>query len=99
MSKPFFIWTMRRTGGTSLTSLLTNISEFNGIEHEPFNSDRKLGRFIQDFRAGKDKQEIVNALDKVFLETPIVKHCYELFGEEFNIKLTDFIDDMILQLK
>lgn len=53
MSKAFFIWTMRRTAGTSLTTLLTGISEFNSVEHEPFNRDRKFGRFIKDLEAVK----------------------------------------------
>ena len=84
MSKPFFIWTMRRTGGTSLTTLLTDISEYNGLQHEPFNSDRKLGKFIKSFRNGKDRQEIASELDGLFKDTPLIKHCYELFGKEFN---------------
>ncbi len=89
MSKPFFIWTMRRTGGTSLTTLLTEISEYNGVQHEPFNSDRKLGKFIKSFRNGKDHQEIASELDELFMDTPLIKHCYELFGKEFNQLIVD----------
>ena len=84
MSKPFFIWTMRRTGGTSLTTLLTDISEFNNVQHEPFNTDRQFGRFIQDFRNAKEHQEIASELDAVLVDTPLIKHCYEIFGKEFN---------------
>lgn len=84
MSKPFFIWTMRRTGGTSLTTLLTEISEHKGIQHEPFNVDRVLGHFVQDFRKQTDRAEISSGLDELFLDTPLIKHCYEIFGKEFN---------------
>lgn len=84
MSKPFFIWTMRRTGGTSLTTLLTDISEYRGMEHEPFNLDRRLGKFIQDFRNGQEHQKILDELDELFSDTPLIKHCYELFGMDFN---------------
>jgi len=89
MSKAFFIWTMRRTGGTSLTALLTDISEFQGVQHEPFNSDRKLGHFITMFRQGEEKDIISNKLDELFQSTPLIKHCYELFGKEFNELIVD----------
>ena len=75
---------MRRTGGTSLTTLLTDISEHNGVQHEPFNGDRKFGSFIQDFRKGKEHQYIASELDTLFMDTPLIKHCYEIFGKEFN---------------
>ena len=52
MSKPFFIWMMRRTGGTSLSSLLMTMSEFQGGEHEPFNEDRQYGKYVKMFRNG-----------------------------------------------
>lgn len=89
MSKPFFIWTMRRTGGTSLTALLTEISEHMGMQHEPFNIDRKLGGFIQDFRAKKEHSLISSELDNLFAKKPLIKHCYELFGKEFNELIVD----------
>ncbi len=89
MSKPFIIWTMRRTGGTSLTTLLTDISEYNGIQHEPFNQDRVLGGFIKKFRAGVPIDEIEEGIRKVFLDKPLIKHCYELFGKEFNKLIVD----------
>jgi LPS sulfotransferase NodH len=84
MSKPFFVWTMRRTGGTSLTSLLSTISEYPGMEHEPFNADRKLGGFIRKFRSGVDRKILAGELDELFSQHYLIKHCYELFGEEFN---------------
>jgi len=92
MSKPFFIWTMRRTGGTSLMSLLTQISEYHGIQHEPFNADRQLGKFIKDFRKGEDKADIKDGLEEVFKKQPLIKHCYEIFGIEFNNLLVEAIN-------
>ena len=91
MSKPFFIWTMRRTGGTSLTDLLTDISEYRGIEHEPFNADKKLGRFIKSFQNGTKCEKIIKELDEIFLAKPLIKHCYEIFGKEFNSLLVQSI--------
>lgn len=81
MSKPFFIWTLRRTGGTSLTTLLAEISEYPKIDDEPFNEDRVLNYIVQDFKSGND---IANELSRVFSSTPNVKYCYEPYNEEFN---------------
>ena len=44
MSSPFLIWTMQRTGGTSLTELLMEMSEHRSAEHEPFNWAKKQPR-------------------------------------------------------
>ena len=40
MPKSLFIWTMRRTGGTSLAVILSKLSKlagYRGVQHEPFN--------------------------------------------------------------
>ena len=84
MSRPFFIWTMRRTGGTSLASMLMEMSEYNGVQHEPFNLDRKYGYVIKEFRDNRDDDRLTNKLDNIFDSYPLIKHCYELFGTEFN---------------
>lgn len=89
MSKPFFIWTMRRTGGTSITGLLMHMSEYNTIEHEPFNPPRLFGNIIKDFRSGKDHKLIADEIDNALASKPLIKHCYEVFGEEFNGLIID----------
>ena len=76
MSKPFFIWTMRRTGGTSLTTLLTEMSEYSALQHEPFNLDRRLGYVIEAFREGKENVAIEKMIEEALFDTPVVKHCY-----------------------
>lgn len=43
MEKPIIIWTLRRTGGTSLANLLFTSSNFKTIQHEPFNQERVWG--------------------------------------------------------
>ena len=80
---------MRRTGGTSLASMLMQMSEYVGVQHEPFNQDRKYGYIIRNFRKNKDSEWVSEKLDKIFDSYPLVKHCCELFGVEFN--------DMILK--
>jgi LPS sulfotransferase NodH len=62
------------------------MSEYPKIEHEPFNVDRKLGYVIQKFR----KNEAIDEdLKEIFTPTPLIKHCYELFGKEFNFQIVD----------
>ena len=89
MEKPFIIWTMRRTGGTSLATLLMDISEYKGVQHEPFNPDRIFGSIIKDFRAGVSGNKLKESLKEVFSSKPLIKHCYELFGKEFNQLIID----------
>ena len=81
MSKPHFIWAMRRTGGSSLTQLLARISEYKQIQGEPFNKDRIFSDITHSFYAGED---ITTDLDDAFKKTPLIKHCYEIFNKEFN---------------
>jgi len=99
MSKPFFIWTMRRTGGTSLTELLMQMSEYKAVEHEPFNLDRVFGYIVQDYKKellNGDTSKVSSSLDRLFIGKPLIKHCYEITDTNFNkilinsLKNTDY---------
>lgn len=87
MSDPFVIWTMRRTGGTTFTSLLTTLSDHPGTQHEPFNPDRKFGHVTQGWIDTKDPAQLMDGLDKVLADRPLIKHCYELMPEMINLAL------------
>jgi len=87
MSDPFVIWTMRRTGGTTFTSLLTTLSEHPGTEHEPFNPDRKFGDITQNWITQQNPEALMNGLDKVLASRPLIKHCYELVPEMVSLAL------------
>ncbi len=96
MSKPFFIWTMRRTGGTSLTDLLMKMSEHQEVEHEPFNLDRIFGYMGQDYKnqlLNGDTTKVSFELDRLFLGKPLIKHCYEIIDTNFNKMLIDRLKD------
>ncbi len=96
MSKPFFIWTMRRTGGTSLTDLLMQISEHKTIEHEPFNLDRIFGYIMQEFRTqvqSGDTSKMSFILNRAFSVKPLIKHCYEIIDADFNELLVENLKD------
>ncbi len=83
MSHPFFIWTMRRTGGTTLTDLLMSLSEYPTTDHEPFLIDRSLGAVTRAYMA-KDFSKAEKLLRKSFEEGVLIKHCYEILGRGFN---------------
>jgi hypothetical protein len=91
MSAPFIIWTMQRTGGTSLTDLLMEMSEHRTTEHEPFNwREKKPGPFWPIARAWNntgDVAAISASLDKIFADRHLIKHCYELHNMRFNEQL------------
>lgn len=84
MSHPFLIWTMQRTGGTSLTELLMDISEHRKADHEPFNwrkSPRQFASVSQHFVDTCDEATLTAALDDIFNQRYLIKHCYELHPE------------------
>ncbi len=91
MSSPFVIWTMQRTGGTSLTELLMEMSEHRSAEHEPFNWARKQPRQfwpITDAWNTTHNVEVLRAsLEGLFAQRYLIKHCYELLSMSFNMHL------------
>ena len=94
MSKPFFIWTMRRTGGTSLTDLLMEMSEYKTIQHEPFNLDRTLWHVTKEFQRQSNLNATINissVLGKAFETQPLIKHCYEIVDRRLNEQLVSFL--------
>ena len=94
MSKPFIIWTLRRTGGTALTDLLMEMSEYETIDHEPFNTDRKFNFVTYEFLEQKKKGgeiDIHSSLDKAFQSTPLIKHAYDTVDPLFNELFAKYI--------
>ena len=86
MSKPFFIWTMQRTGGSSFAGLLMTISEYPHIVHEPFNTGRIYDYITEKYKHGEN---ITTDLDNIFQDKPNIKHCYELFDKTYNALIMD----------
>lgn len=94
MSLPFIIWTMRRTGGTTLTDLLMEFSDRPKLEHEPFNFNRQLGPIAKEFRTTKDVPTLKAKLREVLAQGPSIKHCYELGSNEFNRVLMELTTEL-----
>lgn len=84
MSYPYVIWTMRRTGGTTLATLLSTLSEYTGTQHEPFNQERVFGHIYQGFAQSGDADKLRADLRKCLEKRPLIKHCHELMSHRFN---------------
>ena len=76
--KPYVIFTLRRTGGTSLTGFLTKVSHFPSSQHEPLNKDRVWGYIAQDYAKTGDAATMEAALLNVLKPRPNIKHCIEI---------------------
>ena len=84
VSYPYIIWTMRRTGGTTLAALLATLSEHPGVAHEPFNPDRLFGAIATAWAQDPDPERLHAELTEVLARRPLIKHCYELHPAPFN---------------
>ncbi|WP_299548472.1 hypothetical protein [uncultured Tateyamaria sp.] len=87
--KPWLILTLRRTGGTSLTSFLAEVSQFPTIEHEPFNTDRIFGHITRDFLETGDMIAMQGAVKQAVARNPNIKHCVEIIPLEMTRALID----------
>jgi hypothetical protein len=93
MSSPFLIWTMHRSGGTSLIRLLMDMSEHKSAEPEPFNWGRTRTRQFAyvtiAWRKHHDKAAFMRAVADIFAQRYVIKHCYQMFSAEFNGNLME----------
>jgi LPS sulfotransferase NodH/SAM-dependent methyltransferase len=89
MSQPFIIWTMQRTGGTSLTELLMEMSEHKSADHEPFNRDRQFGAVTIAWSCSKDEKALRRALADILAQRYLIKHTYELRDMALNLALME----------
>lgn len=85
--KPYLILTMRRTGGTSLTSFLGKVSAFSSIQHEPFNKKRVWSTLKTEYVDRYDSEAFAEALNEVLGTRPNIKHCVELVPLELTTAL------------
>lgn len=92
--KPWLILTLRRTGGTSLTTFLSAASSFPTIEHEPFNAARIFGHITRDFRETGDLEAMETAVRAALTQHPNIKHCVEIIPQEITRALIDACNDL-----
>ena len=87
MDKHFIIWTLRRTGGTTFATLLTEASSHPSVQHEPFNHERLYGHVMRDWSAGLDVGRMRASLAEILSKKVIIKHCYEVTPHPLNVAL------------
>lgn len=80
--RPTLTITLRRTGGTSLQSFLSQVSPFRSVEHEPFNPDRIWGPIVKAYQASGDDQALEASIDALLKEEVNIKHCIEVIPLE-----------------
>jgi hypothetical protein len=93
MSNPWIIWTVPRTGGTTLSRALKAVSEHKKIEDEPFqygDHPKELAHIYEHWRKTKEISELTIRL----IDRCLIKHIPEAFDDEFNIKLAQISSDL-----
>lgn len=85
---------MRRTGGTTLASLLAALSEHPSIEHEPFNEGRAMGHVLANSTARRNLKKLRIELRNCLADKPLIKHCYELCQQPFNTALMEVTTEL-----
>jgi len=86
---PFIIWTFRRSGGTNLGQALFTNSQYDGVEHEPFNQDRLFGYIVKKWREEHDIKYLYQEIEKILQTKPLIKHCLELMPNELNLAIAE----------
>jgi hypothetical protein len=92
--KPWLILTLRRTGGTSLTAFLSDISKFKTVQHEPFNADRIFGEITTRFRKDGDLVAAEAAIREKLASRPNLKHCVEIIPTDLTRILIDVCNEL-----
>lgn len=85
--RPFLVVTLRRTGATTFTTALSDLSCFPTIEHEPFNADRRLGYVTTQFQQNDNLRELYLEVEKALTDSPNIKHCIEIAPFELTAAL------------
>lgn len=87
--RPFLVLTKRRTGGTSLMVLMTQVSSFPMVQHEPFNKNRVWGAINERFKATQDSAAMRAELAAALGPRPNIKHCYEIIPKPITEALVE----------
>jgi len=78
VSHPPIIWTMRRSGSTTLATLVAEFSDFPRMEHEPFNPGRVLHPVVERFVAARDEDRLRAEIREALADRPVLKHCFDI---------------------
>jgi hypothetical protein len=86
---PIIVWTFRRTGGTSLKSILFHLTGRPSFEDEALNDDppRELGGVTAAFRQTGDVGPLMESLSEHLKSRRNLKHCCETVPFEVTRRL------------
>lgn len=87
--RPFLVLTLRRTGGTSLVKLMSALSAFPTIQHEPLNPGRIWGDIATRFERSGDHDRLRADLATALGGWPNIKHCFDIAAPEVTDALLD----------
>lgn len=77
LPRPYVIWTLQRTGGTSFNKFLNQHSPYPKTQDEPFNLPREHGEVSRDWRDNQDRPAMAAAVEDVAAQEHNIKHCVE----------------------
>ena len=94
MGEKFIIWTMQRSGGTSLTRVFDVAGEYKNVKHEPYNGNQCFGHVRSGRPRESNKATVLDYYSTAIEETLAnnnvsLKHCYEVHDELLNQALFD----------
>ncbi|MEZ5752525.1 MAG: hypothetical protein R3D60_11340 [Paracoccaceae bacterium] len=87
--RPFLVLTLRRTGGTSLVRLMSALSAFPTVQHEPLNPGRLWGDIATRFAQTGDHIALRRDLSEVLRGWPNIKHCFDIADPAVTEALLD----------
>ncbi|NBZ89420.1 hypothetical protein [Stagnihabitans tardus] len=87
MDYPYIIWTFRRTGGTTLATILSHASSHGQAPHEPFNPDRIYGNISKEWNETGDVKKLYSSISEVVERREVIKHCFEIVPMQLNTVL------------
>jgi len=64
-------------------------SPHRGIQHEPFNQERKFGQVTKDWHENRDDKALRDALREICASQVLIKHCVEKVPIELNSALAE----------
>lgn len=85
ISKPHILWTMRRSGGTTLAMVLAEASGRPQI-HEPFTPGRPFAHIADAYEAERT-EEYAEGLADFFAQGMVVRHCFDVRAMGLSLDL------------
>jgi hypothetical protein len=86
---PIIIWTFRRTGGSTLRSVLYWLSVHQAWQDEAFNPGRELGDVTRGYELSRDEGALRLAIARIVAQRKNLKHAVEVVPHRLNSVLLE----------